>query len=78
MNKSPTNIDGATYGRSTMVEMPMLGSRVKIEVDGPAGLTSHEGVVLPGAASDHITLKLVNGYNVSPVSYTHLTLPTKA
>ena len=48
-----------------MVDMPLLGSRVKIEVDGPAGLTSHEGVILPGAASDHITLKLVNGYNVS-------------
>ncbi len=48
-----------------MVEMPMLGSRVKIEVDGPAGLTSHEGVVLPGASADHLTIKLVNGYNVS-------------
>ncbi len=48
-----------------MVEMPILGSRVKIEVDGPAGLTSHEGVVLPGAAIDHVTMKLVNGYNVS-------------
>ena len=48
-----------------MVEMPILGSRVKIEVNGPAGLTSHEGVVLPGAATDHLTMKLVNGYNVS-------------
>jgi glutamyl-tRNA(Gln) amidotransferase subunit D len=34
-------------------------------VAGPAGSTSHEGVVLPGAAQDHITVKLVNGYNVS-------------
>jgi glutamyl-tRNA(Gln) amidotransferase subunit D len=48
-----------------MVEMPILGSRVRIEVNGPAGSTSHEGVVLPGAAADHLTLKLVNGYNVS-------------
>ncbi|MBT4065803.1 MAG: Glu-tRNA(Gln) amidotransferase subunit GatD [Euryarchaeota archaeon] len=48
-----------------MVEMPTLGSRVRIEVNGPAGPTTHEGVVLPGAASDHLTIKLVNGYNVS-------------
>ena len=68
-----------------MVEMPPIGKRVKMLVAGPAGSTSHEGVVLPGAAQDHITVKLVNGYNVSypigmveSVSYTHLTLPTKA
>ena len=60
-----TNIDGANDGRSVMVEMPILGSRVRIEVNGPAGSTSHEGVVLPGAAADHLTIKLVNGYNVS-------------
>ena len=60
-----TNIDGENDGRSGMVEMPILGSRVRIEVNGPAGSTSHEGVVLPGAAADHLTIKLVNGYNVS-------------
>ena len=48
-----------------MVEMPTIGKRVKMLVAGPAGSTSHEGVVLPGAAQDHITVKLVNGYNVS-------------
>lgn len=48
-----------------MVEMPILGSRVRIEVNGPAGSTTHEGVVLPGAGADHLTIKLVNGYNVS-------------
>jgi len=48
-----------------MDEAPAIGTRVKIETSGPAGPTSHSGVVLPGAAADHITLKLVNGYNVS-------------
>ena len=48
-----------------MVEMPTVGKRVKMVADGPAGNTSHEGVVLPGAAQDHLTIKLANGYNVS-------------
>ena len=48
-----------------MVEMPAIGKRVRMTVVGPAGSTSHEGVVLPGAAQDHITIKLANGYNVS-------------
>jgi len=48
-----------------MVEMPAIGKRVRMIAEGPAGNTSHEGVVLPGAAQDHITVKLVNGYNVS-------------
>lgn len=48
-----------------MVEMPAIGKRVRMTADSPAGSTSHEGVVLPGAAANHITVKLVNGYNVS-------------
>ena len=48
-----------------MVGMPAIGKRVRMMVVGPAGSTSHEGVVLPGAAQNHITVKLVNGYNVS-------------
>lgn len=48
-----------------MVEHPSIGMRVKIHVEGPAGNTSHQGVVLPGAAEDHLTIKLVNGYNIS-------------
>ena len=39
--------------------------RVKIHVEGPAGNTTHQGVVLPGASEDHLTIKLVNGYNIS-------------
>ena len=48
-----------------MVEMPPLGKRVKIVTQGPIGSTSHQGVVLPGAAPDHLTIKLANGYNIS-------------
>ena len=52
-----------------MVEMPTIGERVKITTSGPAGTTTHEGVVLPGAAPEHLTVKLANGYNVShPIS----------
>ena len=58
-------IEGLNALRGTMDEVPVIGTRVKIETSGPAGPTSHSGVVLPGAASDHITLKLINGYNVS-------------
>jgi glutamyl-tRNA(Gln) amidotransferase subunit D len=48
-----------------MDETPAIGTRVKIEVSGPAGPTTHSGVVLPGASTDYITIKLVNGYNIS-------------
>ncbi len=48
-----------------MVEMPPLGKRVKIVAQSPSGSTSHQGVVLPGAAPDHLTIKLANGYNIS-------------
>ena len=48
-----------------MVEMPALGKRVKIIAQSPSGSTTHQGVVLPGAAPDHLTIKLANGYNIS-------------
>ena len=48
-----------------MVEMPALGTRVKIIAQSPSGSTTHQGVVLPGAAPNHLTIKLANGYNVS-------------
>ena len=47
-----------------MVEMPALGKRVKIIAQSPSGSTTHQGVVLPGAAPNHLTIKLANGYNV--------------
>ncbi|MDP7374633.1 MAG: Glu-tRNA(Gln) amidotransferase subunit GatD [Candidatus Poseidoniaceae archaeon] len=48
-----------------MVEMPTLGKRVKIIAQSPSGSTTHQGVVLPGAAPNHLSIKLANGYNVS-------------
>jgi len=48
-----------------MVDVPDIGQRVRIEVDGHNGKTMHEGIVLPPASPKHITVKLVNGYNAS-------------
>ncbi|MEC9161575.1 MAG: Glu-tRNA(Gln) amidotransferase GatDE subunit D, partial [Candidatus Thermoplasmatota archaeon] len=41
------------------------GDRVRVEVETEGGSTVLEGRVLPAAAAKHLTLKLVNGYNVS-------------
>ena len=48
-----------------MMTIPAIGTRVEIVVQGPAGETKHIGVILPGAAENHLTIKLANGYNVS-------------
>tara|TARA_B100001540_G_scaffold310625_1_gene328680 strand:- start:704 stop:2098 length:1395 start_codon:yes stop_codon:yes gene_type:complete len=48
-----------------MVDIPDIGQKVQIEVDGHNGKTTHEGVILHPAAPNHVTLKLVNGYNAS-------------
>ena len=53
-----------THGK-IMVDIPDIGHRVQIEVDGHNGKTTHEGVILHPAAPNHVTLKLVNGYNAS-------------
>ena len=42
-----------------------VGSRVRIKLTTADGDTEIEGVVLPPAVQDHITVKLANGYNVS-------------
>ena len=49
----------------SMVDIPDIGHRVQIEVDGHNGKTTHEGVILHPAAKGHITIKLANGYNAS-------------
>ena len=41
------------------------GSTVRIHVEGPTGATSVTGQVIPAAAPGYLTLKLINGYNVS-------------
>ena len=48
-----------------MVDVPPAGQRVKIEVESRNGKTHIEGVVLHPAAKNHLTVKLVNGYNAS-------------
>ena len=48
-----------------MVDAPQPGERVKIEVVSHNGITSLEGITLHPAARNHITLKLINGYNAS-------------
>ncbi len=48
-----------------MVESPVAGQRVKVEVNSHNGLTVIQGVALHPAAKNHVTLKLVNGYNAS-------------
>ena len=48
-----------------MVDIPDIGHKVQIEVDGHNGKTTHEGVILHPAANGHVTIKLANGYNAS-------------
>ena len=48
-----------------MVDIPDIGQKVQIEVNGHNGKTIHEGVILHPAAKNHVTIKLVNGYNAS-------------
>ena len=48
-----------------MVDIPDIGHKVQIEVNGHNGKTSHEGIILHPASKGHLTIKLVNGYNAS-------------
>ena len=48
-----------------MVDIPDVGHKVQIEVDGHNGKSTHEGVILHPAANGHVTIKLANGYNAS-------------
>ena len=48
-----------------MVDIPNIGHKVQIEVNGHNGKTSHEGIILHPASKGHLTLKLANGYNAS-------------
>ena len=48
-----------------MAHAPDVGSRVHIKLTTHDGETEIEGVVLPPAVQNHITIKLANGYNIS-------------
>ena len=48
-----------------MAHAPDVGSRVHIKLTTHDGETEIEGVVLPPAVQDHMTIKLANGYNIS-------------
>ena len=48
-----------------MAQGPEVGNRVHLKLTTLDGETEIEGVVLPPAVPDHITIKLANGYNVS-------------
>ena len=44
---------------------PRSGDRVRLTATTPEGSVTHEGILLAPAASDHVTVKLDNGYNVT-------------
>ena len=48
-----------------MAQAPDVGSHVRLKLTTHDGDTEIEGVVLPPAVADHITVKLANGYNIS-------------
>jgi glutamyl-tRNA(Gln) amidotransferase subunit D len=56
-----------------MAEAPSVGSRVKLRLETLSGDTVVEGVILPPAVEQHVTVKLSNGYNLShPLNQTHV------
>ena len=48
-----------------MAQVPEVGSHVRLKLTTHDGDTAIEGVVLPPAVAEHITIKLANGYNIS-------------
>ena len=53
-----------------MVDWPEPGTPVKVVIKTWSGMVEHEGLALPPTGPKLVTLKLVNGYNVSyPESY---------
>lgn len=58
-------VDVLSTSREYMVDAPTAGQRVKVELNSHNGPTLVEGVALHPAAKNHITIKLVNGYNAS-------------
>ena len=48
-----------------MAQAPDVGSHVRLKLTTHDGDTMIEGVVLPPAVAEHVTVKLANGYNIS-------------
>ena len=48
-----------------MAQAPDVGSHVRLKLTTHDGDTIIEGVVLPPAVAEHVTVKLANGYNIS-------------
>ncbi len=48
-----------------MAQAPDVGSHVRLKLTTHDGDTEIDGVVLPPAVAEHITVKLANGYNIS-------------
>ena len=48
-----------------MAQAPDVGSHVRLKLTTHDGDTTIEGVVLPPALAEHVTVKLANGYNIS-------------
>jgi len=44
---------------------PESGERIRFTASTPEGTVTHEGILLAPATSDHITVKLDNGYNIT-------------
>ena len=56
-----------------MAEAPSVGTKVKLRLVTLSGDTIVEGVILPPAVEQHVTVKLPNGYNLShPLSQMHV------
>ena len=53
------------YSTGLVVDWPEAGTAVRLVVKTWAGEASHEGISLPPAGPKLVTMKLVNGYNIS-------------
>ena len=53
------------YSTAIVVDWPEAGTAVRLVVKTWAGEASHEGLALPPAGPKLVTMKLVNGYNIS-------------
>ena len=53
------------YCTAIVIDWPEAGTAVRLVVKTWAGEASHEGLALPPAGPNLVTMKLVNGYNIS-------------